>query len=487
MTNSAFPTTRAIQPSQPPFRAVRWVLRRLLPSLLALSPSCLIPAFAQAPVPASVLDTYVAQGLQTNLTLQQRQASRAKGQAALQIARALFYPTLDLNARYSVASGGRQIELPMGNLLNGAYSTLNQLTGSNRFPQLSNLSIPFLPPKMQETKLRLFVPVYQPSLHYSYAISREQVQVEALDVRRYRRELVKEIKVAYFNFLAAQRVIVLYEHTLQLVERNERVNVKLVENQRATADVIYRAQAEVSGVVQQLAEAYKNEQVARAYFNFLLNRPQETSIAALPESVLTLSEPQALVALTARASQNREEIQGQQRAVGIAQLSQGLASSRYLPTVSGLVEHGVQGATYDLSAYTSNRFTQASLVLNWTLFGGWQNRAQANRARADEHQQMARLQEVQAQIDLEVRQDYYELLAARAAVQAAEDRLTNARQAFRLVSRQYEEGLTPLLQFIDARTTATNAELNVILTKYAYLGQLAHAERSAASYPLLAN
>jgi len=455
----------------------------LLTALAAVS-----EANAQSPLPAaptsSVLDGYVAQGLQSNLALQQRRASRDKAEAALQGARALFYPTLDFNARYSVADGGRNIEVPVGDLLNSTYATLNQLTGSEKFPQLQNQSTPFLRPREHETKLRLSVPVYQPALRFNHAISREQAQVEALDVQRYRRELVKEIKVSYFNYLAAQRVIALYERTQKLVERNKRVNEKLVQNQRATPDVVYRSQAEISGVQQQLAEARKNEQVARAYFNFLLNQPQDQPIQALPDSMLSLPEPLPLTALNEAAGAGREEVKQQQKAVDIAKLGLGLARSRYQPTVAGLVDHGYQGPTYDFSNRNGNRFTQASLVLNWTLFGGLQNRAQTDRARAEQRQQSARLQEVQSQIGLEVRQDYYELLAARAQVQAAEDRVRSAAQAFRLVSRQYEEGLTPLVQFIDARTTFTNAELNVLLTKYAYLGQLANTERSAATYPL---
>jgi outer membrane protein TolC len=461
------------------------LLRHLLAALL-LAPA--LSALAQGPAatPASSpLDAYVAQGLKSNLALQQRQAGRAKAEAALEVARSLFYPTLDFNARYSVASGGRLIEIPVGDLLNSTYTTLNQLTGSDQFPQLQNQNTPFLRPHEQETKLQLSVPVYQPALRFNHAISREQAGVAVLDVQRYRRELVKEIKVSYFNYLAAQRVIALYERTLKLVERNKHVNEKLVENQRATPDVVYRAQAEVSGVQQQLAEARKNEQVARAYFNFLLNQPQEQAITALPDSALALPEPLPLTALTEAAGNGREEIQQQQKAVGIAQLGLGLAQSRYRPTVSGLVDYGYQGTNYDFSTKGS-RYTQASLVLNWNLFGGFQNRAQTNLARADEQQQTARLQEVQAQTSLEVRQDYYELQAIRAQVVAADDRRRSAAQAFRLVSRQYEEGLTPLVQFIDARTTFTNAELNVILNKYAYLGQLAHTERSAATYPLAA-
>jgi outer membrane protein TolC len=459
------------------------LLRRPALVLLLAPAAWAAPARAQSG-PSPVLDGYVTQGLQSNLALQQRQASRAKAEAALQSARALFYPTLDFNARYSVADGGRRIELPIGDLLNPAYTTLNQLTGTDNFPQLQNQSTPFLRPHEHETKLRLTVPVYQPALRYNHAISRELAQVEALDVQRYRRELVKEIKVAYFNYLAAERVIGLYERTLQLVERNKRVNEKLVQNQRATAEVVYRAQAEISGVQQQLAEARKNEQVARAYFNFLLNRGPEDAIQALPDSALTLPEPLPLPALTEAAGAGREEVQQQQKAVDVAGLTLGLARSRYRPTVAGLVDHGYQGPTYDFRGGRGNRFTQASLVLNWNLFGGLQNRAQTERARAEQQQQTARLQEVQAQIGLEVRQDYYALQSARAQVRAAEDRLRSAAQAFRLVGRQYEEGLTPLLQFIDARTTYTNAELNLILTKYAYLGQLAHTERSAATYPL---
>ena len=462
------------------------LLRRCL---LALPLLALLRPAAQAqtvlpPTSAPVLDAYVAQGLHSNLALQQRRASQAKAEAALRGARALFYPTLDFNARYSVADGGRRIEIPVGDLLNPAYATLNQLTGTDNFPRLQNQSTPFLRPHEQETKLRLAVPVYQPGLHYNYAISQEQQQLEALDVQRYRRELVKEIKVAYFNYLAAQRVIGLYERTLQLVERNKYVNEKLVQNQRATPDVVYRAQAEVSGVQQQLAEARKNEQVARAYFNFLLNQSQEQAIEALPDSALTLPEVLPLPTLTETAAATREEVQQQQHAVAIADLGLGLARSRYHPTVAGLVDHGYQGPGYDFRARNGNRFTQASLVLNWNLFGGLQNRALADRARAEQQQQTTRLREVKAQIGLEVRQDYYALQAARAQVQAAEDRHRSAAQGFRLVSRQYEEGLTPLLQYIDARTTFTNAELNVILTKYAYLGQLAHTERSAATYPL---
>ena len=42
-------------------------------------------------------------------------------------------------------------------------------------------------------------------------------------------------------------------------------------NNKVTIDQVYAAEAEVKSIEQQLAEAQKNEKVAKAYFNFLLN------------------------------------------------------------------------------------------------------------------------------------------------------------------------------------------------------------------------
>src|ERR1700736_5643949 len=53
--------------------------------------------------------------------------------AALDQARALYLPTLDLNARYTRANGGRTIGIPVGDLLNPVYASLNQITGNSRF------------------------------------------------------------------------------------------------------------------------------------------------------------------------------------------------------------------------------------------------------------------------------------------------------------------------------------------------------------------
>ena len=94
------------------------------------------PARAQNPI----LENYIREGLESNRGLKQKQLDYASNLAALKEARGLFLPDISLNARYTVAEGGRMIEFPVGDLLNPVYSTLNMLTGSSQFPQMHFIS-----------------------------------------------------------------------------------------------------------------------------------------------------------------------------------------------------------------------------------------------------------------------------------------------------------------------------------------------------------
>src|SRR5512133_1926026 len=86
----------------------------------------------------TILDDYRRSGIENNLALQQKQSNYELSMQQLKQARGLFFPSLSLNARYTVSEGGRVIEFPVGDLLNPVYSTLNQLTASSQFPVLEN-------------------------------------------------------------------------------------------------------------------------------------------------------------------------------------------------------------------------------------------------------------------------------------------------------------------------------------------------------------
>ena len=91
------------------------------------------------------LTGYIDSAFKNNIVLQQKNISLEKAEYALQIAKGFYYPTVAFQAGYQTAGGGRDIDLPIGDLLNNVYSTLNQLTQTNDFSQIKNQHINFLP------------------------------------------------------------------------------------------------------------------------------------------------------------------------------------------------------------------------------------------------------------------------------------------------------------------------------------------------------
>ncbi len=240
--------------------------------------------------PGSPLDEYIRLGLDSNLALHQRNFDLSRSQLDLKRAKSLFYPQAGVSSQYSVANGGRSQEIPIGDLLNGVYSSLNQLTGTNKFPRVANQSIQFLPNDFHDTKMEVTVPILNTDLLHNKEVSAETINTRRADRDVYRRDLVRNIRQAYYQYLQAGKAEDIYATALLLVKENLRVSKKFVENNMATREVVLRAQAQVSGVRASLIEAGNDLRNAAAYFNFLLNRPLESPIR-VDSSLMTWQLP----------------------------------------------------------------------------------------------------------------------------------------------------------------------------------------------------
>jgi outer membrane protein len=424
-----------------------------------------------------ILNDYVKYGLDNNLALQQKQSGYQKSIEALREARGLFYPDISFNARYTISEGGRVIDFPVGDLLNPVYSTLNMLTSSNLFPRVENEQILFLRPHEQETKLRLIQPVINTDIYYNSRIKKELTVFNEEDVNQYKRELTAEIKKAYYNVATADGVFSMLKDTRKLLTENIRVNKKLVENDKVTLDYLYRSETELSKFDQELQNSEKNKKIACAYFNFLLNKPLTDSVIIQePESYPALSN--YTLDFTKSAFDNREELKKLSSYSIITGLQVDLNKSGVIPDMFLAVDYGIQGTDYRFNR--DQDYLQASAILSWKLFSGFQNRSKIKQSVLDKEMADRKLGEVRKQIELQVINTMNELLTAEKGIIAAEARVKSAREGFRLVNRKYEEGQASMLEFIDARTTLTQAEENLIISKFSYLSSFAEFEKVTA-------
>jgi outer membrane protein TolC len=366
-------------------------------------------------------------------------------------------------------------------MLNPVYQSLNYLLGQEQFPDIENMEFAFYRPTEHETKVSLVQPIIDPKIVYNSRIRKELSQAANLDAVAYQRQLVEDIKTAYFNYLKTVRLIELLDKTGELLQENLRVNERLYQNDMVTIDNVHRSKAELSKLDQQAAVARKNNRVAAAYFNFLLNRPFEEPITedAGYDSVPAVP---ALGELASMAVGNREELDMLRYYSRAADEYMSMNRMDRIPSLYAAVDYGFQGRHYEFNSRQDYLF--ASLVLHWDIFHGFEKKSKIGEAKIERERLAAQIEETEKQIFLQALEAYYDLLASTESIRASEQELESARNAYRVVDRKFREGQASLIEFIDARTVMTRAEENLIISRYDYHIGYAGLERTACLYPL---
>ncbi len=458
------------------------------------------PAFATAPTDAAeaarpiaaVIDDYVRLGHDGNLALANQRMEAEKGELALRAAQARLWPELSLNSRYTVNSGGREITLPVDQLLNPAYQTLNELLVSMgqpaRFSALPATSFPLLREHEQDTHLALRQPIYAPGLLDGIAASRAGAEAAQLGTAALERAQRRDITRAYLLTQKARAAAGIVAGSVDILRENLRINEALYANGKLTQDAVLRARAELLTATQQRIDADQGRAQAERALNLLLNRPLDTAIEAGDSgddaalAAVAATDVGAAEGVVERARRARPELQQLQRAADGAAAQLRAAESRRKPTLALGVDAGVQGENFG----TGPRYNYASgsLLLEWTLFDGGARRAAVGSARLAARQADNQRRLGEQRIEMETRTALDAALAARESLSAAQARADAARAAFRIASRKRDEGAATQIEFLDARNALTGAELNLAWTRLDVLERRADLDYAAGDSEL---
>lgn len=423
----------------------------------------------------TVPDTYIQEGLANNLVLQEKRIALDQSLLALRSAKSLFLPTTWLEGQYTLAQGGRSIDIPVGDLLNPVYQTLNQLTNSHKFPQISNVSEQFLPNNFYDVRVKTTLPIINPDLRFNRAIRQQQTQLAQYEIDAYRRELVKEIKVAYYSLLQASKAVVIYQNAMEVVQENLRVNQALQRNGKNLPAYISRSESEVQQVESQLQQARNNVQNAQAYFNFLLNKP-------LTDHVDILQDERELVipALLASDVKGREELQSLTIAAGINTLVDRMNRSYRTPRLNGFVDLASQG--FDFKVNKKSLFYLAGVQVQVPIFTGQRNQIRIEQSGLQGKAISLQRKNTEQQLELSAMVSRNNAVSAYNSYLTSQKQLQASQQYFRLIDKGYREGINSFIEFLDARTSLTNAQLQTNIQHYKVLAALADFERQTASY-----
>jgi outer membrane protein TolC len=444
-----------------------------------------------APVAASEayraqVGAYVAEARQANLALRGAGQAVRGAEADLVAAEARWRPTVTLSARYSRAEGGRIEALPVGDLVNPAYSALNELLVAQgqppRFGAIPNQTLAFLREREQDSRLSLTQPLYAPAIGAGRAAAAAGVVAAGAVEDALATTLSRDVEVAYLSWLQAREALAIVEASRELLLENLRVNRVLEANGKLTRDQVLRAEAEVLAIEQEALGAGNAIAQARSLFNTLLNRPLDADIVAaeVPEpdaevrrrlGALADADAGELAPLARRARAELAAFGGRVRAAEAGVEAERAARQ---PTLGFALDAGIQGEDYGFGSGAN--YAVASLVLDWRLADFGQTRGAIDRASARLEQERLAREDLAERIALEVRLAADGLKTARASLATAAARQVAAAEGFRIAARKRDAGAIPQVEYLDARTTLTAAELNLNLTRFAVLVRLAELQ-----------
>jgi len=353
---------------------------------------------------SKILDQYITSGIENNLSLKQEKLELNKAMKSIEIAKTSLFPRITFAPTYTLAAGGRRLQFPIGDLLNPVYNTLNKLTQSSSFPQVENVDELLAPNNFHDTKISLQYPIFNSDIKYNIALQKELLQTEYAKKKTLEFEIKHSIEIAYFQYLQAVEAIKIYEQSRGILQQVDQLNRKLVDQKVALKDVLLTSEYEITKLEQQIMVAQKNKDLAKAYFNFLLNKDLSEEIVIDSSLTNTLPIFPDLAILNENALVFRPEFN---------QINSGLKvndanillqqKNAKLPQVFVGGNMGFQGFGY---TFTNQAYALAQFGISWDLYHGNEKKHRVQQSKISKSILELKKEELKKQILLQVNQNF---------------------------------------------------------------------------------
>jgi len=301
--------------------------------------------------------------------------------------------------------------------------------------------------------------------------------MKQFELAAYKRQLVFDIKSAYFIYLGTTAAVKIYESALELVNKNVEINESLLRNGKSLPANYLRSKSELERVKAELNSAQNRVANARKYFNFLLNRDLDAVIDVNYKA--TEAEPADTTNLIV---EGREELQMLRTAKEINRTTLRLTKLSRVPKVNAFFDLGSQAANWRVN--DNSQYYLVGVQLSMPLFQGFRTNHTIRQNSLEIEKTQLILSNTTQQLNLAAMVAKNDLQTATQNYFASREQLKSAQSYFNLVEKGYQQGINSLIEFLDGRNQFTLSQLQQNVRLYEMLIASAKLERETASYTL---
>ena len=289
-------------------------------------------------------------------------------------------------------------------------------------------------------------------------------------------DVVLQIQVAYFRYLATRALLQAQRTTLEEAEQN----LTAAEERRrvgvATVADVLQARTAVSQARLDLQAVEGNLETARGALALSLGLPAnlryEVDSTAMAAPVVAVAD--SVEAIIAAALAERPDLAAARAEAEAARAGIGEARSALLPSL----QFGATGGrTYATTIPNGANSYTLSLGLAIPLFDGFARRYDVRAAEAAADAAAARSESLRQQVVFQVFSAYHALQTATRRVATAEDLVTSAQQSSEVALGRYRAGVGTVLDLLAAQSALADARAQQVDARFAWsvsLAQLAH-------------
>lgn len=309
------------------------------------------------------------------------------------------------------------------------------------------------------------------------AIDAARYQKNIADLTVYKTEADTKLAAvqAYYQYLEAVKLAeVQAQSVTDYASHLNNVQQQFDAGIVAKLDVL-SSNVSLANAKQKSIAADNTRDVAEANLNNIMRIPMNTTLNPLdknfPEPEFDLTMEQAIL----MAQKYRWELVEADYGVKAAQASLRSAKAGYLPTVS--VGGGYSWKEASVTAVDKDDWAVQG-GLSWSLWDGGATQASVKKADAAVKTAQETLLQAREKIELEVRQDYLNVLSYKEQIRAAEASVAQAEEAYKIATVRYSSGVGINLDVLDAELALNTARTNYITALYNYnigLATLEHA------------
>ena len=305
--------------------------------------------------------------------------------------------------------------------------------------------------------------------------ARYQKNIADLDVYKTEADTKLAAVQAYYQYLEAIKLAeVQAQSVTDYASHLNNVQQQFDAGIVAKLDVL-SSNVSLANAKQKSIAADNTRDVAEANLNNIMRVPMNTTLNPrdknFPQPEFDLTMEQAIL----MAQKYRWELVEADYGVKAAQASLRSAKAGYLPTVS--VGGGYSWKEASVTAVDKDDWAVKG-GLSWSLWDGGATQASVKKADAAVKTAQETLLQAREKIELEVRQDYLNVLSYKEQIRAAEASVAQAEEAYKIATVRYSSGVGINLDVLDAELALNTARTNYITALYNYnigLATLEHA------------